>query len=177
MAGVHLRNAEEEGKLKSSKIWSVIRESGQVVNWASLVWSSKVIPRHRFILWLSFRRRLSTRDQIQAYMDISDASFLLCDGNAETIDHLLGGCQFTRHIWNKFTSVMSISNFPEAWEEIIAAAQDRTKANKFPANVFKCGFASIVYHVWAKRNARVFERVRWSIDQIGTMLSLIVGLL
>ncbi|XP_047331404.1 uncharacterized protein LOC124934970 [Impatiens glandulifera] len=160
-ADVHLWNAEEDGKLKSNKIWNVIRERGQVVNWAALVWSSKVILMHRFILWLAFRRRLSTRDRIQVYMDIPDASCLLCDGNVEAIDHLLGSCPFTRHVWNKFTSAML-----EAWEEIIVAAQDRTRANKFPANIFKYNFASIVYHVWAESNARVFERVRRSIDQV-----------
>ncbi|XP_047309922.1 uncharacterized protein LOC124913383 [Impatiens glandulifera] len=165
-ADVHLWNAEEYGKLKSNKIWNVIRERGQVVNWADLVWSSKVIPRYRFILWLTFRRRLNTRDRIQAYIDIPDVSCLHCDGNVEMIDHLLGGCPFTRHVWNKFTSAMSILSFPESWEEIIATAQDRTKANKFPANAFKCSFASIVYHVWAERNARVFGRVRRSVDQV-----------
>ncbi|XP_047335350.1 uncharacterized protein LOC124938868 [Impatiens glandulifera] len=100
MANVHLWKAEENGKIKSSAIWNVIRERGQIVSWASLVWSLKIIPRHRFILWLAFRGRLSTRDRILAYMDIPDANCVLCSGFAESIDHLLGGYFFARSIWN-----------------------------------------------------------------------------
>ncbi|XP_047331405.1 uncharacterized protein LOC124934971 [Impatiens glandulifera] len=89
------------------------------------LWNAKEDGNHPDALFYSlvaFRRRLSTQGRIQVYMDISDVSCLLCDGNLETIDYLLGGCPFTRHVWNKFTSTMS-----EAWEEIMAAAQDRTK--------------------------------------------------
>ncbi|XP_047309935.1 uncharacterized protein LOC124913395 [Impatiens glandulifera] len=137
MADVHLWKVEENGKIKSSAIWNVIRERGQIVSWASLVWSLKIIPRHRFIFWLSFRGRLSTRDRIRAYMDIPDANCVLCSGFAESIDHLLGGCFFARSIWNLFTVAMGI-----------------------------CEFAAIVYHLWAERNARVFGRVRRNVDHV-----------
>ncbi|XP_047336054.1 uncharacterized protein LOC124939638 [Impatiens glandulifera] len=125
-------------------VWNAIREICQIVNWAALVWSSKVIPRHFFILWLAFRGRLSTRDRILAYMDIPDANCVLCSGFAESIDHLLA---------------MGIVIFPGSWEDIKVAAQVLSKGSIFHANVFKCGFAAIVYHLWAERNARVFGRV------------------
>ncbi|XP_047340179.1 uncharacterized protein LOC124943750 [Impatiens glandulifera] len=102
MADVYLWKAEENGKIKSSAIWNVIRERGQIVSWASLVWSLKIIPRHRFILWLAFRGRLSTRDRILAYMDIPDANCVLSSGFAESIDHLLGGCFFALGLFGIF---------------------------------------------------------------------------
>ncbi|XP_047335351.1 uncharacterized protein LOC124938869 [Impatiens glandulifera] len=174
MANVHLWKAEENGKIKSSAIWNVIRERGQIVSWASLVWSLKIIPRHRFILWLAFRGRLSTRDRILAYMDIPDANCVLCSGFAESIDHLLGGCFFARSIWNHFTLAMGIVSLPGFWEDIKVAAQVLSKGSKFHANVFKSGFAAIVYHLRAERNARVFGKVRRNVDHVWTTLYLIV---
>ncbi|XP_047331450.1 uncharacterized protein LOC124935027 [Impatiens glandulifera] len=79
-ADVHSWVDEEDGKLKSRMVWNAIRERCQIVDWAALVWSSKVISRHYFILWLAFRGRLSTRDHILAYMDITDANCVLCSG-------------------------------------------------------------------------------------------------
>ncbi|XP_047326436.1 uncharacterized protein LOC124930119 [Impatiens glandulifera] len=163
---VHSWVAEEDGKLKSSMVGNAIRERGQIVNWVALVWSSKVIPRHCFILWLAFRGRLSTRDRILAYMDIPDANCVLCSGFAEFIDHLLGGCVFAKSIWNLFTLAMGIVSLSGSWEDIKVAAQVLSKGNKFHANVFKCGFAAIVYHLWAERNARVFGRVRRNVDHV-----------
>ncbi|XP_047309745.1 uncharacterized protein LOC124913184 [Impatiens glandulifera] len=165
-ADVHSWAAEEDGKLKSRIVWNVIREKGQIVNWAALVWSSKVILRHRFILWLALRGRLNTRDRILAYMDIPDANCLLCDGNTESIFHLFGSCPFVKSFWSKFTLALGFVHLPGSWDEIIVAARIKAKGNRFPANVFKCGFTSIVYHVWAERNARVFGRVRRDIEYV-----------
>ncbi|XP_047335405.1 uncharacterized protein LOC124938929 [Impatiens glandulifera] len=166
MADVHLWKAEKNGKNKSSAIWNIIRERGQIVSWTSLVWSSKIILRHRFILWLAFRGKLSTRDRIFAYMDILDANCVLCSGFAESIDHLFGGCFFVKSIWNLFTLAMGIVSLPGSWEDIKVAAQVLSKGSKYHANVFKCGFDAIVYHLWAERNARVFGRVRRNVDHV-----------
>ncbi|XP_047320614.1 uncharacterized protein LOC124924646 [Impatiens glandulifera] len=159
-ADVHSWVAEEDGKLKSRIVWNVIREKDQIVDWAALVWSLKVIPRHRFILWLALRGMLNTRDRILAYMDIPDANCLLCDGNTESICHLFGSCPFVKSLWSKFTLALGFVHLSGSWDEIIVAARIKAKGNRFPANVFKCGFAAIVYHVWAERNARIFGRVR-----------------
>ncbi|XP_047312500.1 uncharacterized protein LOC124915784 [Impatiens glandulifera] len=130
MADVHLWKEEENGKIKSSAIWNVIRERGQLVGWASLIWSSKVIPRHRFILCLVFRRRLNTCDRILVYMDIPDPSCVLCSGSLETIDHLFGGCPFARSIWKLFSSAMGIGSFSESWDEIIITAHTFAKEHQ-----------------------------------------------
>ncbi|XP_047340281.1 uncharacterized protein LOC124943869 [Impatiens glandulifera] len=151
MTDVHLWKAEENGKIKSIAIWNVIRERGQIVSRASLVWSSKIILRHQFILWLAFRGRLSTRDRILAYMDIPDANCVLCSGFAESIDHLLA---------------MGIVSLSGSWEDIKVVAQVLSKGSKFHVNVFKCEFAAIVYHLWAERNTRVFGRVRRNVDHV-----------
>ncbi|XP_047320511.1 uncharacterized protein LOC124924530 [Impatiens glandulifera] len=163
---VHSWVVEEDGKLKSRMVWNAIRERGQIVDWAALVWSSKVIPRHCFILWLTFRGTLSTRDRILAYIDILDANCVLCSGFAESIDHLLGGYFFAKYIWNLFTLAMGIVSLSGSWEDIKVDAQVLSKGSKFHANVFKCGFAAIVYHLWAERNARVFGRVHRNVDHV-----------
>ncbi|XP_047306218.1 uncharacterized protein LOC124909596 [Impatiens glandulifera] len=162
----HLWKAKENEKIKSSAIWNIIRERGQFVSWASFVWSSKVILRHRFILWLVFRRRLNTRDRILAYMDIPDASCVLCSGSLESINHLFGSCSFAKSIWKLFSLAMGIGSLSESWDEIIISAHTFDKGNKFRANVFKCEFVDIIYHLWAERNARVFGRVHRNVNHV-----------
>ncbi|XP_047326645.1 uncharacterized protein LOC124930336 [Impatiens glandulifera] len=99
-------------------------------------------------------------------MDIPDANCVLCSGFAEFIDHLLGDCFFAKSIWNLFTLAMEIVSLPESWEDIKVVAQVLSKGSKFHTNVFKCGFAAIVYHLWAERNAKVIGRVRRNVDHV-----------
>ncbi|XP_047335784.1 uncharacterized protein LOC124939347 [Impatiens glandulifera] len=120
--GSHSWEVEEDGKLISSKVWDAIRERGQVGKWDPLVWSSKIAPRHQFILRLAFRGRLNTRDRVMRYMEIPDISFLLCEGNEESIDHLFVGCLFDSTVWRRFALTMGMYSFSRELEEIKVAS-------------------------------------------------------
>ncbi|XP_047306277.1 uncharacterized protein LOC124909660 [Impatiens glandulifera] len=117
-------------------------------------------------IWLAFQGKLNTRDRVKMYMEIPDDSCLLCEGNEKTIDHLLGGCPFTRLVWNKFSSAMGLLSFLGEWEEVMVAALTKAKGKKFTASIYKCGFESVVYHIWGEMNARVYGRVRRSADGV-----------
>ncbi|XP_047331512.1 uncharacterized protein LOC124935096 [Impatiens glandulifera] len=144
----------------STKIWSVIRERGQIVVWALLVWSSKAIPRQRFIIWLEFWERPKTRDRIRRYMAILDNSFPLCEVNEESINHLFRGCPFTKLVWDEFVLAIGLTSFPMIWQGIKEAVLTRAKSKKFPVSTFICGFTLVIYHTWSERNARIYGRVQ-----------------
>ncbi|XP_047329792.1 uncharacterized protein LOC124933382 [Impatiens glandulifera] len=82
------------GKFVAEKAWEIIRIKEVVVDWHKVVWSSKVIPRNQFILWLTFRKRLAIRDEIKKYMNIPYVNFPICTVKEESIDHLFGECAF-----------------------------------------------------------------------------------
>ncbi|XP_047306173.1 uncharacterized protein LOC124909546 [Impatiens glandulifera] len=125
-----------------------------------------MIPKQQFILWIAFGERLHTRDWVKKYMEILDDSCLLCEGNEESIDHQLGGCAFTRLVWNKYASNMGLLRFPGDWEEVKVAILTKVKGKKISGSVYKCGFGTVVYHILGEKNARVYGRVRRSVDEV-----------
>ncbi|XP_047309466.1 uncharacterized protein LOC124912872 [Impatiens glandulifera] len=105
-------SVENNDKFDSGASWDCVRDHGNIVPWSHLMWSTKVIPKHQFILWLSFRERLNTRDRIKKYMSISDPNCLLYLGHEETIEHLIWNCPFASLLWRRFFASMSLLNFP-----------------------------------------------------------------
>ncbi|XP_047340323.1 uncharacterized protein LOC124943910 [Impatiens glandulifera] len=159
-------NVENDGTFNLKLAWELIRDRGDNVGWFNVVWSSKIILRHQFIMWLVFRERLSTRDRIKRYMDIPNSKCLLCVGNEETMNHLFGCCPFTYELWKWFTKIMKLAYFPSEWIDIKEVANMKVRGNQFHSDMFKCGFASIVYHVWAERNSRAFSKVRCGVEDV-----------
>ncbi|XP_047309812.1 uncharacterized protein LOC124913260 [Impatiens glandulifera] len=149
----------------SNKVWNTIRDKEEIVDWANLVWSSKVIPRHQFILWLAFQEILNTRDRVKKYMEILDSSCLLCEGNEEIVDHLFGNYSFASKLWNKFAKNIEMTRFPEDWKEIKEVSMKKAKCTKFKSKIFKYGFGSTVYNIGRERNARAFSRNQRSLKQ------------
>ena len=151
---------ETKGKFCSNAVWQVFRQRGQEVGWANLVWSTKIIPRHQFILWLTFWERLSTRDRISKFMSIDDSKCLLCSMEDESIAHIFGNCSYAAPIWRRLAAALKINTWPTNWEGICSLALTKAKGNSFTINVFKCYFGSIIYQIWMERNARIYSRVR-----------------
>ena len=129
------------------------------MDWARLVWSTKIIPRHQFVLWLAFRERLTTRDRISKYMDIPDTKCVLCLTAEESIAHIFGDCSFIAPHWRRLAAAIRISAWPANWEGIRSLALIKAKRKSFTTNVFKCYFGAVLYQIWMERNARVFSRV------------------
>ncbi|XP_047331438.1 uncharacterized protein LOC124935015 [Impatiens glandulifera] len=141
---------ERDVKFNSNLAWESIRERGNDVGWTHVVWSSNIIPRQQFVLWLLFRKRLSTRDRLKRFMDIPDSKCLLCGDNEETMDHLFSGCPFTLELWRRIIKAMELAFFPSDWIDIKEMAILKVK----------------VYHIWMERNSRVFTRVRGGVDDV-----------
>ncbi|KAF4394816.1 hypothetical protein F8388_015722 [Cannabis sativa] len=52
--------------------------------WCNLVWDRLIIPKHRFIVWLVFWKRLNTKERVSRYQSI-DTTCVLCGNEDETI--------------------------------------------------------------------------------------------
>lgn len=84
------------GVYSSADTWAAIRTKHNVVDWWHLVWFPLSIPRHRFILWLAIKNRLSTGDRLVAwgYNGVSSCSF--CRSCIEPRDHMFFQCTFSK---------------------------------------------------------------------------------
>lgn len=60
----------------------------QRVPWRSVFWPSRVIPRHNFLTWLVTLNRCPTKDRMLNWGIKTDPTCVLCNGTAESRDHL-----------------------------------------------------------------------------------------
>ncbi|GAA0155658.1 hypothetical protein LIER_13342 [Lithospermum erythrorhizon] len=79
-------------------MWQQIRYVRGNSLWHKLVWFKGNVPKFGFTAWLLCKRRLPTRDRLQAWGIVDDNSCVLC-GEQEDIHHLFFSCQFSsRHL-------------------------------------------------------------------------------
>lgn len=94
-------------KFHTSFTWEAIRHRGEKVDWVSLVWFKGHTPKHAFHMWVTQQDRLPTRARLATWDPCIDASCLLCDGCAETRDHLFLRCSFSEQVWHLVTKRLS----------------------------------------------------------------------
>lgn len=94
---------ERSGQYTISSAYDSIRHREEVVNWNNSVWLSKGIPRQQFLLWLTVRDSLKTREMlIHTGMEVED-NCVLCNRVPKTIQHLFFECGFV--LWSVEASV------------------------------------------------------------------------
>lgn len=87
------------GEFSTSTAWEAIRIKKSRVPWFNIVWFSKKIPKHSFILWLAVQNRLSTQQRLLSWGFINTMKCGLCGANVEDMDHLFFLCSFSKSVW------------------------------------------------------------------------------
>lgn len=105
------RNALSDGLLDSS--WSAVRSgeykiatayewlNGDVgrFRYERIVWRSRIIPKHSFILWLVLSRKLLTLDRLVGWgIEVVQTECILCTEEEESLAHLFFSCSFSREV-------------------------------------------------------------------------------
>jgi hypothetical protein len=92
-----------------------------------LVWKTWAPPKCQFFLWLATNKRCWTADRLAKRGLFHPARCLLCDQEAETLDHILVSCVFTRVFWfnhlkpfgfERLTPQLGLTSFMIWWEQI-----------------------------------------------------------
>ena len=124
------------------------------------IWKTWAPPKCRFFVWLVAHNRCWTADRLARRGLPHPEHCPLCDQAAETIDHLLVQCVFTREFWFRFFSLMGLQalspqsteiSFHSWWERVNSAASDMARK----------GINSLVilgaWTLWRHRNSCVFD--------------------
>ncbi|XP_026431629.1 uncharacterized protein LOC113328844 [Papaver somniferum] len=139
--------------------------------WNYLVWFKKHIPRHSFISWLAFHRRLKTRSKLLGWGTISDASCILCGEAMETEDHLFHDCMFSSGIWNGILlKLVYVRVLPNTWEEEIYWCLQNFKGHDSVAVINRLVLNAFIYHIWRERNNIIFRSSFNSQDQVSLLI-------
>jgi hypothetical protein len=124
------------------------------------IWKTWAPPKCSFFLWLVAHNRCWTSDRLARRGLPHPERCPLCDQAAETIDHLLIGCVFTREFWFRFLSQVGLQSlspqptelsFLDWWDRVTSATSD----------INSHGINSLIilgaWTVWTHRNRCVFD--------------------
>ncbi|CAA7024778.1 unnamed protein product [Microthlaspi erraticum] len=106
------------GIFSTSRTWDSLHPPSPALPWTETVWFKQRVPKHAFILWVTLRDRLTTRDKLRSWGINVPASCLLCGSNPETRDHLFFQCNFAAGIWNSFFTHKTLSP-PISFQDIV----------------------------------------------------------
>ncbi|CAL1358963.1 unnamed protein product [Linum trigynum] len=78
------------------RVWETLRNKAPKVSWYKLVWGRNCPPRFSLIVWLILKKAIITKDKLQKWGKIRDASCPLCDLSIESREHLFVHCSYSR---------------------------------------------------------------------------------
>jgi hypothetical protein len=67
---------------------------------AKQIWNTSAPPRVKFFFWLVMHGRCWTADRMYRHGLQDSNACVFCDHDAETLDHILLGCTFSREVWH-----------------------------------------------------------------------------
>ncbi|CAH2051535.1 unnamed protein product [Thlaspi arvense] len=123
-------------KHNTGSIYAGLRERLPSVPWHGIVWTSRGIPKHRFLTWLFVLNRCPTRDH-------------------ESRDHLLFQCPYSWEIW---TSICHrCSHTPHrTWSDTIADLCNFS-GNRHKKHLLMIAWQATIYTIWLERNNRLHK--------------------
>ncbi|XP_074305629.1 uncharacterized protein LOC141640849 [Silene latifolia] len=130
-----------------------LKERKPAVIWYKWIWNEHVTPKHQFMGWLYAHGAMRTKDKLIMYgLEVDDRCFL-CEQAAESIDHLLCDCIYSRRVVQDMSQKMQIS-FPVT--DMIGWCTQRT-GTKLHKGVQAALLRGIVYNIWQQRNKSRME--------------------
>lgn len=143
------------GEFSTASAWEAIRNKKNHVEWSNIVWFSRNIPKHAFILWLAIQNRLSTQEKLLQWGVIDDMKCVFCSARVENMNHLFFGCPYAGRIWKDIQQRCLISRQIGTWQDEVKWMVQVCKKDSLSVFIIKIGFAASVYHIWLERNNRV----------------------
>ncbi|GFY91496.1 hypothetical protein Acr_07g0016920 [Actinidia rufa] len=144
-----------EGRFRSKLAYEFFRPRREIITWPKMVWSSCLMPKHSFILWLGLKDRLLTRDKIQEFSE--DKSCPLCTNLDESVDHLFFQCNVAKQVWLCVKQWLGISRSMSTLKAAAKWIFKEARGTGIQAKAKKIGLACAVYYIWEARNERIFE--------------------
>lgn len=144
---------EPPGAFSTSKTWLSLHPPPPSVNWQSSVWFPERIPKHAFIIWLSIRDRLTTRDRLRSWGLNVPSECLLCALGVENRAHLFFNCVFSSEVWQSFFSHEALSP-PSLFVDIVSWVRSSFQNGNLKS-ICKLILHAVVYCLWRERNARL----------------------
>jgi hypothetical protein len=126
---------------------------------ATELWRVRTPPKVKFFFWLALHERLWTNERRMRHGLQADAACSLCDQLAETVDHLLCACVYTREVWSRLLFSMGSPTDPPQHDSTLCAwwLAGREALLQGLSKSFDSLVLLVVWNIWKERNRRVFD--------------------
>lgn len=137
------------------------------VPWSGILSSPHMVPKHKFILWLTLHGKLSTMDRLAAWGKNVNSDCSLCkEPIIQSLEHLFFACNFSTDIWNRMLTWAGENFSCTDWNSVVTWATKRLKGKSCKKALLKIVLAATVYTIWQERNARRFQHIELSMQRI-----------
>jgi hypothetical protein len=126
------------------------------------IWIKAIPHRHKFFLWLAYRSRLNTRDNMIKKKWGQDGGCDRCPA-VESIHHITLHCRYTHWIWDRW-GITSEACHSQTISCFVQSVQ--TTLQKMQREVWPICFAAGMLNLWKMRNALVFNKQTISRQQL-----------
>ncbi|KAL2897643.1 hypothetical protein RDABS01_039426, partial [Bienertia sinuspersici] len=127
-------------KYSIKQVYDSLTHTGGKVHWDKVVWNRAALPKHQFLMWLSIRSRLLTRDRLSRLGMSTETSCCLCQSGEETHLHL-------------FSSVVLVES-------------RNYKGSRLRRQLYGAVVSALAYRIWPARNDMLWNQNRISADSI-----------
>ena len=132
-------------------VYIQLRPNGISVPWSNPVWCRFSVPKHRFIIWLTMRRRLFTKDRLLKFNLVDDTTCVLCKTDIETHDHLFFNCCYSAVILKQVMQWLGCNFQTRSLQHLLQKGWN-IKGNTLKKLTVLVAIAATVYAIWKIRN-------------------------
>lgn len=158
-----------DGLYSASSAYNLFFLAKEDCPFGELLWQSRTPSRVRFFMWLALKGKCLTADNLAKRNWPHEDLCQLCRQNSEDGHHLLVDCAFTTEVWRRIRGWLGV-DFPLP-AEMATPLSDwwltvRSRCRLSYRSDFDCLFMLICWIVWKERNARIFQNVSRTAQQL-----------
>jgi hypothetical protein len=146
------------GELDTSMLYRALKNEQSAPDaWAQFVWQNKAPPRVKFFAWLLSLERIQCKTTLRRKNIVDNTTCEACLAPDETAAHILFGCPSAQQFWNAL-QIPTQLNWP------VQAIKEISPPDHRPRKHFNTFLLLCCWHIWKRRNARVFRSDRTTLS-------------
>ncbi|GJW16459.1 RNA-directed DNA polymerase, eukaryota, reverse transcriptase zinc-binding domain protein [Tanacetum coccineum] len=147
----------KDGKFTIKQAYKDLCDSSDVVKWHKMIWFTRNIPKHSFILWMAMQNRLVTQDKVRRWGLIDMMVCPLCKKDMDSYQHLFFQCEYSAEVWERIKVKAGIQTDKTGWNDLVDDMSELYCGNSIDSIIRRLSLAACVYLIWQERNWRIFR--------------------
>ena len=144
--------ASTMANVTTSGIYQVLSSHGLKWKATNFTWLRSIPHRYRIFLWLAFRGKLNTKDNMTVKKWTTNPHCSICPA-LETIDHIILKCKAADYIWTKL-GLLTEATYSKDILEFVETVSAQSLSHY---EVWPICFAACAHALWTMRNKRIFQ--------------------